>query len=158
MSISEEDRRALFDELATTIGIDNAGTLMELIPRSPSGELATRTDVQAETIMLRGEMAELRADLVGQMADLRTELRGEMADLRTELRGEMAELRSNTTAEIAGLRTHVDDRLNALITSQAELVEQMGALRHDLAGWLLTAWLSMVGAMIALVVVMTQLN
>ena len=85
MDVSEEDRRTLYDGLAEAIGAQPAGVLMELLPRSPSSELVTRSDMHANTLMLRGEMAELRAELVGEMADLRTELRGEMRELRTEV-------------------------------------------------------------------------
>ncbi len=90
MSQSEEDRRGLYDELAGAIGPDSAGVLMELLPRSPSSELVTRTDMQANTIMLRGEMAELRADLRTEMADLRAELTGEMAAQMGALRLDVA--------------------------------------------------------------------
>ncbi len=139
MTISEEERRQLYDELAEAIGTDSAGVLMELLPRSPSSELVTRTDMQATTLMLRGEMAELRAELKGEMADLRAELRGDMADLRTELRGEMADLRTELRVDMAGL------------------AEQMAVLRVDVAKWLWTAWASNLAVMLALALLVWRL-
>ena len=53
MNVSEEDRRTLYDGLAEAIGSQPAGVLMELLPRSPSGELVTRTDMHANTTLLR---------------------------------------------------------------------------------------------------------
>ncbi len=137
MSQSEEDRRGLYDELAGAIGPDSAGVLMELLPRSPSSELVTRTDMQANTIMLRGEMAQLRADLRTEMAELRADLRNEMAELRTDLRTEMADLRAEVTGEMAA---------------------QMGALRLDVAKWLWTAWASNLAVMVALVLLVWRLG
>ncbi len=88
MAVSERDRRLLFDRLENTLGSEAADSMMELLPDRPTSQLATRDDVTATAIALRGEMAELR----GEMAELRGELRGEMAELRGELRGEIAGL------------------------------------------------------------------
>ena len=43
---------------------------MELLPRQPEAQLVTRTDMHANTIMLRGEMTELRADVRTELAGL----------------------------------------------------------------------------------------
>ena len=71
MSITERDRRNIYNGLEGTLGADVANNLMQLLPHEPAGQLVTRTDMQANTIMLRGEMAELRAELRGEMAELR---------------------------------------------------------------------------------------
>ena len=92
MSVTEQQRRMLYERLSDAIGDEAATVLTDLLPFQPFQELVTRQDLAATTTMLRGEMAELRAELKGEMA----ELRGEMAELRgemAELRGEMAELR-----------------------------------------------------------------
>lgn len=47
--------------------------------------------LEAQTILLRSEMATQRAELRGEMADLRGRLRSEMAELHGELRHELAE-------------------------------------------------------------------
>ncbi len=104
MSVNERNRRDVYLKLEELMGDDLANKLMDLIPLQPHTELATRSDIVAMAMQLRGEMAELRSELRGEMAELRSELRGEMAELRgemAELRGEMAELRGEM-AELRG--------------------------------------------------------
>ena len=112
--VSDRDRRQLFEALNRQLGEGPATTLMELLPPVGWADVARRSDLVA----IRGEMAELRAELKGEMAgirgemaDLKTELRGEMAELRAELRGEMAELRAELRGEMAELRARVDAQL-----------------------------------------------
>lgn len=100
MSITESQRREIFEGLEQVMTAEAADTLMSMLPNQPAAELVTRADMHATTTMLRGEMAELR----GEMAELRAELRGEMAELRAELKTDMAELRSEVRADIAELR------------------------------------------------------
>ena len=94
------------------LGVDQANTLMTVLPREPAGELVTKSFFRSELDQrfalteanLRLEMADLRSELKGEMAELRSELKAEMAELRTELKGEMAELRSELKAEITDVR------------------------------------------------------
>lgn len=97
MSITERERRDIYNGLETSLGSDAANNLMQLLPYQPADTLVTRTDMHANTTMLRGEMAELRADLRGEMA----ELRGEMVELRAELRGDMDRLHGTMQRMIA---------------------------------------------------------
>jgi hypothetical protein len=69
---------------------------MELLPPVGWSDVARQSDLVA----IRGEMAELRA-----------ELKGEMGRLRAELKGGIAEVRS----EVAELRARVDGLLPRLI-------------------------------------------
>lgn len=89
MTVTDQQRRMLFDRLAATLGDEAANILTELLPFQPSSDLVTREDLAATTTMLRGEMAELRAELRGEMA----ELRGEMAELRGEFIGFKGEMK-----------------------------------------------------------------
>jgi len=93
MTISESDRRNLFNNLEGVLGDTAANSLMQLLPYQPADQLVTRTDMHAQTALLHGEMAELRADLTGDMRQLSSELRGEMAELRSDVRGEIADLK-----------------------------------------------------------------
>ena len=77
MSVTDRDRRHVFTKLEEAIGSEAANSLMQLLPFQSSAELATRSDVNTTTLVLRGEMAELKGDLTGQMAELRGELKGE---------------------------------------------------------------------------------
>lgn len=89
--VSDNDRRHLFSALEAQLGLGAATTLMDLLPPVGWADVARQSDLVA----IRGEMAELRAEI----AELRAELKGEMADLRTELKGEISELR----AELHGM-------------------------------------------------------
>ncbi|MDC1301886.1 CCDC90 family protein [bacterium] len=107
MTISESDRRDLFNNLEVTLGGSAADTLMQLLPYQPADQLVTRVDMHAQTALLHGEMAELRADLTSEMAELRSEIRGDMAQLRTDLTGDMSQLRSDVVGEVADLKVWV---------------------------------------------------
>lgn len=127
MSVTDHDRRALFDRLLAVLGPTEAETMMELLPPVGWSDVARRGDLA----LLRGEMAELRADLREEMSELRAELRGEVGDVRGEisvLRGEIAEVRG----EVAELRAEVRGLTPRLIA--ANLTMTVG-----LAGVLLTA-------------------
>ncbi len=135
MSVTEEQRRNLYAALERLIGAEQAGPLMELLPRHPMSELVTRSDSQANTIMLRGEMAELRSGLQGEMAELRSELRGEMAELRSDLQDEMTVLSAELRSEMAGLSSRLDARMVALESGlRGELAELRGDVRHQIGG------------------------
>ncbi|MCO4836296.1 MAG: hypothetical protein KC481_21790 [Acidimicrobiaceae bacterium] len=107
MTISESDRRDLFNNLEVTLGGSAVDTLMQLLPYQPADQLVTRVDMHAQTALLHGEMAELRADLTSEMAELRSEIRGDMAQLRTDLTGDMSQLRSDVVGEVADLKVWV---------------------------------------------------
>jgi predicted N-formylglutamate amidohydrolase len=107
MTISESDRRNLFNGLEGALGGPAANTLMQLLPYQPADQLVTRLDMHAQTAVLHGEMAELRADLTGDMTELRADLTGHMTELRSDLTGEMAELRSELLGEVADLKVWV---------------------------------------------------
>ncbi len=55
------------------MGTDNANTAMELLPNQPADQLVTRADMHAFGAELRGEMAELRADMVDRFATAKVE-------------------------------------------------------------------------------------
>ena len=106
MAITEQDRRNLFNGLEDTLGPEAANNLMELLPNTPAAQLVTREDMHANTALLHGEMAELRAELRGEMA----ELRGEMAAGFAAAKGEtqrlvVASIAANTIAVITALLT-----------------------------------------------------
>ena len=106
MSITEEHRRNIFNGLEDAIGTEEANHLMQLLPSSPASELVTRSDMHANTTMLRGEMSELRAELRGEMSELRGDLRNEMVELKTGLNRMMvAVMATNAVAVVTALIT-----------------------------------------------------
>lgn len=101
--------------------------MMELLPPVGWGDVARQSDLVA----VRGEMAELRAELKGEMAELRAEwkgemaeLRGEMAELRAELKGEMAEIRG----DLAGLNARIDGQLPRFLWANVPIMASVAGL------------------------------
>lgn len=87
MTIDEPTRRSLYASLATALGDDQADTLMSMLLPYPVTELATRDDVTALAVSLRGEMAAgfARTDL--QFAELRGEMHERFAKVDERLAG-----------------------------------------------------------------------
>lgn len=74
------------------LGHEGAATLMDMLERGASDQLATRTDI-----------AELRAATTADMAELRTAIQRDMAELRTATQRDISELRSELHREVAGI-------------------------------------------------------
>ena len=64
--MSDEDRRDLYEALERRLGQGPAATMMELLPPVGWADLARQSDLTA----LRGEMAELRAEIRSQVPRL----------------------------------------------------------------------------------------
>ncbi len=62
-------------------------------------DLATRSDLQAESAALRTEMAALRSDMQAGMAEFRTEMTALRSDM-TDLRSDMQEMELRLTIRI----------------------------------------------------------
>jgi hypothetical protein len=112
--IDEHRRHDLYTRLAETLGEQEADTLMAHLPPVGWADVATKSEVRALGVELRGEMAELR----GEMAELRAELRGEMA----ELRGEMAELRGSLQRTVVAASMASSFSTATLVLAAAALV------------------------------------
>jgi ribosomal protein L29 len=155
MAIDESKRQDLYLVATEKFGRKEADTLMTLLPTSVWEDVATKTDLELHSALLkiqfnevhndlrteisgvrtelkgdvaalRGEIASLRGELKGDIADLRTELKGDIADLRAELKGDIAELR----AENASLRTELKGDIAEL---RAELKGDIADVRLEIA-------------------------
>ena len=123
------------------LGVDQANTLMTVLPREPAGELVTKSFFRSELDQrfalteanLRLEMAELRSELKGEMAELRSVLKGEMAELRSELKAEMAELRSELKCEMAELRSELKAEITDVRNESHIGLAEVRAEMHRLA-------------------------
>ena len=69
--VSDQDRRELYQALEQQLGGGPATTMMELLPPVGWADVARQSDLVA----LRGEMAQLRAELKGEIAELRGEMK-----------------------------------------------------------------------------------
>ena len=77
MSITDSQRRQLPADLERSLGPDSASIMMDLLPPIGWADVARQPMVDAQFVALRGEMAELRAELRGAMAELRAEVVGQ---------------------------------------------------------------------------------
>ena len=63
MSVTEYERHQIFQWYEEAMGSERAAIMMNLVPPVGWGEVATRTDLAALGVGLRGEIAKLRNDL-----------------------------------------------------------------------------------------------
>ena len=144
MAIDESKRQDLYLVATEKFGRKEADTLMTLLPTSVWEDVATKTDLELHSALLKiqfnevhnnlrteisGVRTELKSDVAslrGEIASLRGELKGDIADLRTELKGDIAELR----AENASLRTELKGDIADL---RAELKGDIADVRLEIA-------------------------
>jgi uncharacterized protein YPO0396 len=125
MAIDESKRQDLYLVATEKFGRKEADTLMTLLPTSVWEDVATKTDLELHSSLLkiqfnevhndlRTEISGVRAELKGDIADLRaenaslrTELKGDIADLRAELKGDIADLRAELKGDIADVRLEI---------------------------------------------------
>jgi hypothetical protein len=125
VTIDEHQRYQLHQALDTTLGPENAATLMAHLPPVGWADVATKHDlnvlrndlhaveerlglrITAEIASVRTEFADLRGELHTEIADLRGELHTEIAGVRTELHTEIAGVRTELHEGIAGVRTEI---------------------------------------------------
>jgi hypothetical protein len=107
MAIDESKRQDLYLVATEKFGRKEADTLMTLLPTSVWEDVATKTDLELHSALLKIQFNEVHNDLRTEISGVRTELkgdvaslRGEIASLRTELKGDIADVR----LEIAELR------------------------------------------------------
>lgn len=125
MSVNEASRRKMHATFVNVMGQDVADLLMDHLPPSGWGSLATKTDVEMLRIELRGEIAELRGEfnlLRGEFDLLRSEVRGEIAELRSEMTGFRSDLKSEFAAQTRTLVFSVSGMMLATVGTVAALV------------------------------------
>ncbi|KGA08026.1 MAG: hypothetical protein GM46_7870 [actinobacterium acAcidi] len=110
MAIDESKRQDLYLMATEKFGRKEADTLMTLLPTSVWEDVATKTDLELHSALLKIQFNEVHNDLRTEISGVRTELKGDIADLRaenaslrTELKGDIADVR----LEIAELRTEM---------------------------------------------------
>ena len=159
MAIDESKRQDLYLVATEKFGRKEADTLMTLLPTSVWEDVATKTDLELHSALLkiqfnevhndlrteisgvrtelkgdvaslRGEIASLRGELKSDIADLRGELKGDIADLRAELKDDIADLRSELKGDIADLRAELKDDIASL---RGELKGDIADVRLEIA-------------------------
>lgn len=103
MAIDESKRQDLYLVATEKFGRKEADTLMTLLPTSVWEDVATKTDLELHSALLKIQFNEVHNDLRTEISGVRTELKGDIADLRGELKADIADVR----LEIAELRTEM---------------------------------------------------
>ena len=145
MAITERSRHSLHQKLDSVLGPEEATTLMEHLPPVGWAEVATKTDVAHETVLLRTDLEHLGVMLRADMDRFGSELRGGMESLGTELRGEMERLGTELRGEMESLRTELRGGMEHLRTSlRAEILGETQGMFNRLLVQLLAAQLAFV--------------
>jgi ribosomal protein L29 len=121
MAIDESKRQDLYLAATEKFGRKEADTLMTLLPTSVWEDVATKTDLELHSALLKIQFNEVHNDLRTEISGVRTELNGDIADLRAELKGDIADLR----AETASLRTELKGDIADVRLEIAELRTEM---------------------------------
>lgn len=127
MTSTDNDRRILHSAFERACGPRPAEILMEHLPPAGWRDLATKSDVESASLLLRTDMevefgkvrtefANVRAEMATEFANVRTEMRTEFANVRTE----MADLRTELVAGMEkGFRSQTWKMIGAIVASQS---------------------------------------
>ena len=179
MAIDESKRQDLYLVATEKFGRKEADTLMTLLPTSVWEDVATKTDLELHSALLkiqfnevhndlrteisgvrtelksdvaslRGEIASLRGELKGDIADLRTELKGDIAELRTELKGDIADLRAELKGDIAALDGGLASLRTELKGDIADVRLEIAELRTEMHQMFRKNYMVMISAIFAI--------
>jgi len=132
MAIDESKRQDLYLAATEKFGRKEADTLMTLLPTSVWEDVATKTDLELHSALLKIQFNEVHNDLRNEISGVRTELkgdvaslRGEIASLRGELKGDIASLRGELKGDIASLRGELKGDIADVRLDIAELRIEM---------------------------------
>jgi len=123
MAIDESKRQDLYLVATEKFGRKEADTLMTLLPTSVWEDVATKTDLELHSALLKIQFNEVHNDLRTEISGVRTELKGDVASLR----GEIASLRGELKGDIADLN-------GGLASLRTELKGDIADLRAELKG------------------------
>jgi len=125
MAIDESKRQDLYLAATEKFGRKEADTLMTLLPTSVWEDVATKTDLELHSALLKIQFNEVHNDLRNEISGVRTELKGDVASLRGELKEEIASLRGELKGDIASLRGELKGDIADVRLDIAELRIEM---------------------------------
>ena len=99
MAISEDRRHEMYEGLIEALGRERATTLMEHLPPVGWADVATKRDLDQQTLVLRRDMeaefGKFRAELGSEIASVRTEIPA----VRTEIAAAEARVERSITEQ-----------------------------------------------------------
>ncbi len=139
MAITEDDRLALRNALAGTIGERETRVLMESLPPMDYDQIATKSDLETQRMLLSSDIRELRTDMNAELSAVRTDMNAQISAVRTDMNAQF----SAVDAQFA----QVDARFTAV---DAQFAMLRGDIDSKLASQLRITVLTHVGSMIGL--------
>jgi len=130
MAIDESKRQDLYLAATEKFGRKEADTLMTLLPTSVWEDVATKTDLELHSALLKIQFNEVHNDLRTEISGVRTELKGDIASLRGELKEEISSLRGELKEEISSLRGELKSDIASL---RGELKGDIADVRLEIA-------------------------
>ncbi|HEX6570311.1 MAG TPA: hypothetical protein VF015_14155 [Acidimicrobiales bacterium] len=125
MAITEHQRHELYEGLIEVLGREKATTLMEHLPPVGWADVATKRDLDHQSVVTRRDIelanSRLRSDIQVELANLRTEMQTDFASVRTEMQTDFASVRTEMQTEFANVRTEMRAGLDGVRTEIAEL-------------------------------------
>lgn len=141
MAIDESKRQDLYLVATEKFGRKEADTLMTLLPTSVWEDVATKTDLELHSALLKIQFNEVHNDLRTEISGVRTELKGDIvelkdsiASLRGELKGDVADLRGEIASLRGELKGDIADLRAENASLRTELKGDIADLRTELKG------------------------
>ena len=99
MAISEDRRHEMYEGLIEALGRERATTLMEHLPPVGWADVATKRDLDQQTLVLRRDMEAEFGQVRAEIASVRAELGSEIASVRTEIAAAEARVERSITEQ-----------------------------------------------------------
>ena len=157
MAIDESKRQDLYLVATEKFGRKEADTLMTLLPTSVWEDVATKTDLELHSALLKIQFNEVHNDLRTEIRGVRTELkgdiaslRGEITSLRGELKGDIADLRAELKGDIAALNGGLASLRTELKGDIADVRLEIAELRIEMHQMFRKNYMVMISAIFAI--------
>ena len=155
MTITNEDRYALQERANSVLGREQAATMMELLPPVGWADVATKSDLDAQsetlTLKLRLEWAAAEQRIRGDMASVDTRLRGDLASVEKGIRGDMASMEQVIRGDIASMQQGHSGDMASMERAIGELRVGFEAGLRQFQNRMVVIVVSLVGALAAVV-------
>jgi hypothetical protein len=146
MAIDESKRQDLYLVATEKFGRKEADTLMTLLPTSVWEDVATKTDLELHSSLLKIQFNEVHNDLRTEISGVRTELKGDVASLR----GEIASLRGELKGDIAALNGGLASLRTELKGDIADVRLEIAELRTEMHQMFRKNYMVMISAIFAI--------
>ena len=166
MTITNEDRYALQERANSVLGREQAATMMELLPPVGWADVATKSDLDAQSESLslklrvewaaaeqriRGDLASVDTHIRGDMASMELGIRGDMASMELGIRGDMASMEQVIRGDIASMQQGHSGDMASMERAIGELRVGFEAGLRQFRNRMVVIVVSLVGALAAIV-------